>query len=134
MSLSSQCIRVSNVCNTEFRLLVILGDESIRLVRLCLQVKTSFYNKRFYFVTIYLSRQALTSVFELAVSSCAFITRLKHTSIHSVEQGESFKPQSKAIGHTRSLQRVFFLVSVNNFLSRTCKPFHKPVKTGSQFL
>ena len=67
-------MRVSNVCNTEFRLLVILGDESIRLVRLCLQVKTSFYNKRFYFVTIYLSRQALTSVFELAVPSCAFIT------------------------------------------------------------
>ena len=67
-------MRVSNVCNTEFRLLVILGDESIRLVRLYLQVKTSFYNKRLCFVTIYLSRQALTSIFELAVSSCAFIT------------------------------------------------------------
>ena len=25
--------------------------------------------------------------------------RLKHTSIHSVEQGESFKPHFKAIGH-----------------------------------
>ena len=63
-------MRLSNVCNTEFRLLVILGDESIRLVRLCLQVKT----KRLCFVTIYLSRQALTSIFKLAVSSCAFIT------------------------------------------------------------
>ena len=39
MSLSSQRMRVSNACNTEFRLLVILGDESIRLVRLYLQVK-----------------------------------------------------------------------------------------------
>ena len=67
-------MRLSNVCNTEFRLLVILGDESIRLVRLCLQVKTSFYNKRLCFVTVYLSRQALTSIFKLAVSSCAFIT------------------------------------------------------------
>ena len=27
-------------CNTEFCIFVILGDESIRLVRLCLQVKT----------------------------------------------------------------------------------------------
>ena len=36
---SSQHMRVSNACNTEFRLLIILGDESIRLVRLCLQVK-----------------------------------------------------------------------------------------------
>ena len=66
-------MRVSNACNTEFRLLVILGDESIRLLRLCLQVKTSFYNKRLCFVTICLSRQALTPVFESAVS-CAFIT------------------------------------------------------------
>ena len=39
VSLYSQRMRVSNVCNTEFRLLIILGDESIRLVRLCLQVK-----------------------------------------------------------------------------------------------
>ena len=39
VSLSSQRMRVSNTCNTEFRLLIILGDESIRLVRLCLQVK-----------------------------------------------------------------------------------------------
>ena len=39
VSLSSQCIRVSNECNTEFRLLIILGDKSICLVRLCLQVK-----------------------------------------------------------------------------------------------
>ena len=44
--------------------------------------------------------------------------RLKHTSIHSVEQGESFKPHLKATGHTSSSQRVFFLVLVNNFLSR----------------
>ena len=55
---------------------------------------------------------------------------LKHTSIHSVEQGESCNPHSKAIGHMSSLQRVFFLVLVNNFLSRTRKPFHKPVKTA----
>ena len=40
VSLSAQYRRVSNACNTEFRLLVILGDESIRLVRLCLQVNT----------------------------------------------------------------------------------------------
>ena len=66
-------MRVSNACNTEFRLLVVLGDKSIRLVRLCLQVKTSFNNKRLCFVTICLNRQALTSIFKLAVS-CAFIT------------------------------------------------------------
>ena len=35
---SSQRMCVSNACNTEFRLLI-LGDESIRLARLCLQVK-----------------------------------------------------------------------------------------------
>ena len=50
---------------------VIFGDESIRLVRRCLQVKT--VNKRLCFVTICLSRQALIPVFESDVS-CAFIT------------------------------------------------------------
>ena len=116
------------------------------VVRLCLQVKTFCFIVKG-FVTICLSRQALTSIFESAVL-CAFITaripmkwfhsrdetnsliRLKHTSIHSVEQSESCKPHSKAIGHTSSLQRVFFLVLVNNFLSHTRKPFHKPVKTA----
>ena len=74
VSLSAQRMRVSNACNTEFRLFVILGDESICLVRLCLQVKTfRFYNERLCFVTICLSKKALTSVFESAVS-CAFIT------------------------------------------------------------
>ena len=137
--LSAQRMRVSNACNTEFPLFVILGDESIRLVRLCLQVKPFCFNKRLCFVTICLNRQALMPIFESAVL-CAFITvripmkwfhtieinsliRLKHTSIHSVKQGESFKPHSKAIGHTSALQRVFFLVFVNN-LSRTRKPFH----------
>ena len=66
-------MRVSNACNTEFRLLVILGDESIRLVRLCLQVETSFNNKRLCFVIICLNREALTSIFKWAIS-CAFIT------------------------------------------------------------
>ena len=50
-----------------------LGDKSISLVRLCLQVKT------FRFVTICLSRQVLTSVFELAVS-CTLIARLDEIS------------------------------------------------------
>ena len=63
-----------------------------------------------------------------------FTDTLKHTSIHSVEQGESFKPHSKAIGHKTSSQRVFFLVLVNNFFSGTRNSFHKPVKTGSHFL
>ena len=31
VSLSSQRMRVNNACNMEFHLLVILGDESIRL-------------------------------------------------------------------------------------------------------
>ena len=111
----------------------------------------SFYSNRLCFVTICLKRQALTSIFESAVL-CAFITahipmkwfhsrdetnsliRLKHISIHSVKQGESFKPHSKAIGHTSALQRVFFLILVNNFLSRTREPLHYPVKTGSQLL
>ena len=31
-----------------------------------------------------------------------------HTSIHSVEQGESFKPYCKAIGHASRLLRVIF--------------------------
>ena len=71
VSLSAQRTRVSNACNTEFRLLVILGDETIRLVRLCLQVKTvGFIIKGF------------------------------------------------------ALQHVFFLVLVNNFLSRMRQPFH----------
>ena len=39
LDLSAQRTHVSNACNTKFRLLVILGDKSIRLVRLCLQVK-----------------------------------------------------------------------------------------------
>ena len=56
-------MRVSNAC--KFRLLVyIFGDESIRLVRLCLQVETSFNNKRLCFVTICLNREALTSIFK----------------------------------------------------------------------
>ena len=70
--LSAQRTRVSNACNTDFRLFVILGDKSIRLVRLCLQVKTFRFNKRLCFVTICLSRQALIPVFESAVL-CAFI-------------------------------------------------------------
>ena len=129
-------------CNMEFRLFITLGDESTRLVR---QIKSfRFIMKDFCFVTICLSRQALTSIFDLAVSWTFMHTNetipyyllihLKHTSTHSVEKGESFKPHSKAIGHVSPLQHVFFLVLVNNFLSHTCKPFHKPVKTGSQFL
>ena len=39
VSLSAQCMCISSTCNTKFRLFVILGDESIHLVRLCLQVK-----------------------------------------------------------------------------------------------
>ena len=45
-----------------------------------------------------------------------FTDMLEHTSIHSVEQGECFKPHSKAVGRTSSLQHVLFLVLVNNFL------------------
>ena len=63
-------MRVSNACNTEFRLLVKLGDEPIRQLG-CKNF--SFYNKKLCFVTISLSKQALTPAFESAVS-CAFIT------------------------------------------------------------
>ena len=40
VSLSAQRMHVSNTCNTEFHLFIILGDESIYLVGLCLQVNT----------------------------------------------------------------------------------------------
>ena len=86
--------------------------------------------KRLCFVTICLSRQALTSVFELAVSFIFITARIAtnemvpyylnkftdmvETHINPLSRARSFKPHSKAIGHTSSLQHVFFLVLVNN--------------------
>ena len=60
---------VSNACNMEFRLFIILGNEVIRTV---------FTGKNFSFIIKGFvlqphARQALTSVFE-SVVSCAFIT------------------------------------------------------------
>ena len=108
-------MHVSNAYNTEFRLFVILGDESIRLVRLCLQVKKFLsYNERLCFVTICLSRQALTSVFESAVS-CTFTYNSAHINEMDpcylnkfIDMFETHVNPLSSAEYTRYLQCVFF--------------------------
>ena len=51
-------IHVSNACITDFRILILLGNESTPLFRLCLKVHTFFIPQRS-FITIYQSRQSI---------------------------------------------------------------------------
>ena len=59
-------IRVSNACITEFRILILLGDEWIPLFRLCLKVNIFCFISERLFTTIYQSRQSI----------CALLSRL----------------------------------------------------------
>ena len=57
-----KCIRVSNACIMEFRILILLGDKWIPLFRLCLKVNTfSFISERS-FIAIYESRQCISAL------------------------------------------------------------------------
>ena len=61
-------IRVSNACITEFRILILLGDELIPLFTLCLKVNTFCLISERSFTTIYQSRQSVWALLSRLVA------------------------------------------------------------------
>ena len=63
-----KCIRISNACITEFRILILLRDEWIPLFRLCLKVNTFCFISERSFITIYQSRQSIWALLSRLVA------------------------------------------------------------------
>ena len=61
-------MRVSNACITDFCILILLGDESILLFRLCLKVNTFCFISERSFITIYQSRQSIWALLSCLVA------------------------------------------------------------------
>ena len=95
-------MRVSNACNTEFRLLIILGDESIRLVRLCHRLYTPYGCETAARANIFIMEyQCLCSV----PYAYLYHTRMVHT-IHVYAYGITIRVWYGLLYHTRMVHIV----------------------------
>ena len=79
-------IRVCNACITEFRILILLGDEGIPLFRLCLEVIPFCFISERSFIPIYQSRQSIWALESHLVSELVHWTpSICHRQLHNTQ-------------------------------------------------